>query len=133
VSTSAAAEAELAPRLAELSELGCWEWQILAFADERLLLIGGGDMVYSHGAEASFQGVTFISCPTRMMHARFRLATEHEARASGASAALEPGAAVVAIESDTINDFDRAWFITARSVEVTRGRFLHTAVDGPRG
>lgn len=125
-----AARAEMELRLAELTELQCWEWQILTFADERLLLIGGGDMVYSHGVEATFDGVTFLACPTRMKHARFRLATEHETRVSGAYAALEPGAVVVAIEGDAINDFDRLWFITARSVEVNLGLFRHTPVAG---
>ncbi|HYH80430.1 MAG TPA: hypothetical protein VEX86_11560 [Longimicrobium sp.] len=125
-----AAAAEMAARLAELTEAGCWEWQILVFADERLQLIGGGDMDYSHDTEAAFHGVTFISCPTRMKHPRFRLATEHETLVSGAYAALEPGAVVVAIEGDAINDFDRTWFITARSVEVKRGLFRHAPTGG---
>ena len=130
MSTVAAVGAEMAPRLAELTEWGCWEWQVLTFADERLRLIGGGDMVYSHDSEATFHGVTFLACPTRMKHPRFRLATDHETRVSGAYAALEPGAVVVAIEGDAINDFDRVWFITARSVEVKRGLFRHTPVAG---
>lgn len=132
MSTHAATAAEMAARLAELSERGCWEWQLLTFADERLVLIGGGDMVYSHDTEAAFQGVTFLSCATRMKHARFRLATEHETRVSGAYAALAPGAVVVAIEGDADNDFDRVWFITARSVEVKCGVFRHTFGDQPR-
>ncbi len=126
---STPAAAEIPARLAELTDLGCWEWQLHSFDGERLVLIGGGDMVYSHGVEAAFGGVTFISCPTRMMHARFRLATGHEARASGAAAALEPGASVIAIESETINAFEHVSFIAARSVEVRRGRFLHSPGD----
>jgi hypothetical protein len=129
VSTDAA-RAEMASRLAELTGLQCWEWQILTFADDRLLLIGGGDMVYSHAAEATFHGVTFISCPTRMMHPRFRLAAEHEAISCGAAAAREPGALVIAIDSATINDFDRVSYLTARSVEVRLGLFRHTPVAG---
>jgi hypothetical protein len=40
---------------------------------DRLTLAGGQDMDYGHFAEAYSSGVTYISCPTRMMHAHFRL------------------------------------------------------------
>ncbi|HEX9936541.1 MAG TPA: hypothetical protein VGB15_05445, partial [Longimicrobium sp.] len=61
----------------------------------------------------------------RMKHPRFRLATEHEARVSGATDALEPGTTAIAIESATGNAFEHLSVIVAASVELTEGVFRY--------
>jgi hypothetical protein len=109
-------------RLAELTALGCWEWQIRSFDGDMLTLIGGQNMVYGHFAEARFSGVTCISCPTRMMHPRFRPATGIEATAARLQAEVPPGSSVVAIDSETTSSLDAVSLIVARSVEVKVGR-----------
>ena len=105
-------------QLAELTELGCWEWRLWSFDGDRLRVIGGGDLVYSHHAEAWFHGVTYISCPTRMMHARFRLASDHEATLARLQAEVPPGSSVIAIDSDTTSSFEAVSLIVAASVDI---------------
>jgi len=110
----------MAARLEELSGLGCWEWQIASFGGETLTLAGGQDMTYGHFAEADFHGVTYICCPTRMMHPRFRLAVLHEEARAGLHAEVEPGSFVIAIDSGTTASLDEVSLIAAREVEVRR-------------
>ena len=93
-------------RLEKLTALGCWEWQLRAFDGDTVTLVGGQDMDYGHFAEAYFTGVTYISCPTRMMHARFRPATEHEATLARLQAEVPAGSTVVAIDSATTSSFE---------------------------
>lgn len=108
----------LKARLAELTELGAWEWQLHAFDGDRLTLAGGQDMTYGHFAEAYFSGVTYISCPTRMMHARFRLASVHEATLARLQAEVPTGSSVIAIDSDTTSSFEAVSLIVAASVDI---------------
>ena len=108
----------MAARLAEMTELGAWEWQLRAFDGDRLTLAGGQDMDYGHFAEACFSGVTYLSCPTRMMHARFRVGTEHEATLARLQAEVPRGSTVVAIDSDTTSSFEAVSLIVAQSVEL---------------
>ena len=108
----------LAARLAELTALGAWEWQLHAFDGDRLTLAGGQDLSHGHFAEAYFSGVTYISCPTRMMHARFRLASGHEATLARLQAEVPPGSSVIAIDSDTTSSFEAVSLIAAQSVEI---------------
>lgn len=118
-------EAGIAARLAEMTAMGMWEWRLHSYDGLHLRLAGGQDMTYSHFAQALFRDVTYVSCPVRMKHASFRLATEHEARVSGAIDALEPGTTVIAIESATANSFEHLSVIVAASVEVTEGVFRY--------
>jgi hypothetical protein len=117
----AQAPGEMEARLAELTELGCWEWQLRSFDGVSLTLAGGQSMEHGHHAEARFSGVTYISCPTRMMHPRFRLATDMETWLAQAKAEVEPGAFVIAIDSQTTSSLDAVSIIVARSVEVQVG------------
>jgi len=112
---------EMEARLAELTELGCWEWQLRSFDGLALTLAGGQSMEHGHHAEARFSGVTYISCPTRMMHPRFRLATDMETWLAQAKAEVERGAFVVAIDSQTTSSLDAVSIIVAHSVEVKVG------------
>ncbi|MFL5381041.1 MAG: hypothetical protein ACJ8GN_00820 [Longimicrobiaceae bacterium] len=117
----AQAPGEMEARLAELTELGCWEWQLRSFDGVSLTLAGGQSMDRGHHAEARFSGVTWISCPTRMMHPRFRLATDLETWVAQAKAEVERGAFVVAIDSQTTASLDAVSIIVAHSVEVKVG------------
>ena len=116
---STGARERIADVLAEMSKLRLWEWHLREFDGMNLRLIGGQGMIYSHHAEAIFRGASFINCPVRMLHPFFRLATDHETRASGAADALEVGATAIAIECETINSNDpRVFVIAAGSVEL---------------
>lgn len=108
-------------RLAEMTEVGCWEWQLRAFDGDALTLIGGQGMERGYHAEARFFGVTYISCPTRMMHPRFRLATDMETWLAQGKAEVEPGSFVVAIDSQTTSSLEEVSILVARSVEVKVG------------
>lgn len=119
---------EMAARLAETSERGCWEWRLGTFDGHRLTLIGGQGMDHGHSDEAYLDGVTYISCPTRMMHPRFRLATGHEFGLASLQAEVEPGSFVIAIDSGTTSALDTVSLIVARSVELWHGH-----VDYRRG
>jgi hypothetical protein len=123
--TDARREAGIAARLDQMTAMGMWEWRLHAFDGLHLTLAGGQDMTYSHFAQARFRDVTYVSCPVRMKHPRFRLATEHEARVSGATDALEPGTTAIAIESATGNAFEHLSVIVAASVELTEGVFRY--------
>ena len=123
--TDAGREARIAATLEEMTAMGMWEWRLHSFDGLHLRLAGGQDMTYSHFAQALFRDVTYVSCPVRMKHPRFRLATEHEARVSGAMDALEPGTTVIAIESATANSFEHLSVIVAAEVEVTEGVFRY--------
>ena len=112
---------EIEARLAEMSELGCWEWRLRAFDGDRLTLVGGQDMDNGHHAEAYLSGVTYISCPTRMMPPRFRLGTDHEATLARLQAEVPGGSSVIAIDSDTTSAFDAVSLIVAHSVEMKVG------------
>jgi hypothetical protein len=109
----------LAARLAELTALAAWEWQLGAFDGDRLTLLGGQDLSSAHFAEAHLSGVTYLSCPTRMMHARFRLASDHEATLARLQAEVPPGSSVIAIDSDTTSSFEAVSLIVAASVDIT--------------
>jgi hypothetical protein len=115
--------AAMEPTLAEMTALGCWEWQLRAFDGDTVTLIGGQNMVYGYFAEARFSGVTYISCPTRMMHAEFRLATEWEAISVRLRAEIERGTAAIAITSQTTSSLEEVSFLVARAVEVTEGQW----------
>jgi hypothetical protein len=117
-----AAAARLATRLEEMNGRGCWEWQVAQWDAERetLWLVGGGDMDHGHTDEAHFEGVTYVACPTRMRHPRFRIASHIEAIASGAVVAQAPGAFVVLVDCDTDNRHDHTACFCARSVRVER-------------
>jgi hypothetical protein len=112
---------EVEARLAELTELGCWEWQLRSFDGLTLTLIGGQSMEHGHHAEAYFSGVTYLSCPTRMMHPRFRLATDMETWLAQSKAEVEPGSFVIAIDSQTTSSLEAVSIIVAHSVEVKIG------------
>ena len=118
-------EAAIAARLDEMTAMGMWEWRLHSFDGLHLTLAGGQDMTYSHFARALFRDVTYVSCPVQMKHPRFRLATDHEARVSGAMDALEPGTTAIAIESATANSFEHLSVIVAASVEITKGVFRY--------
>jgi hypothetical protein len=111
---------EMEARLARMSELGLWEWRLHAFDFDRLTLIGGQDMDYAHFAEAYFTGVTYISCPTRVMHPIFRLATDHEFMRAALEAEVEShrGAHVIAIDSSTTSSPGTTSLLVARTVEL---------------
>lgn len=110
---------EIEARLAEITELGAWEWHLRAFDGDRLTLVGGQDMDYGrHFAEAHFSGVTYISCPTRMMHAHFRLGSEHEATLARLQAEVPRGSFVIAIDSDTTSSLDATSLVVATSAEM---------------
>ena len=123
--SNAGREAGIAAVLDQMTAMGLWEWRLHSFDGLHLKLAGGQDMTYSHFAQALFRDVTYVSCPVRMKHPRFRLATEHEARVSGAMDALGPGTTVIAIESETDNSFEHLSVIVAESVEVTEGVFRY--------
>lgn len=118
---------QLAAVLARMSELEMWEWQLHAFDGLNLRLIGGQGMVYSHHAEAHFRDTSFIQCPRRMKHPRFRLATDHEARVSGAMDSMESGSTAIAIECETVNSIDpRVFVIAAASVELKEETVIYS-------
>ena len=117
----AQAPEELEARLAEMTELGCWEWQLRSFDGVTLMLAGGQSMEHGHHAEAYFSGVTYLSCPVRMMHPRFRPATDMETWLAQAKAEVETGSHVIAIDSQTTASLDAVSIIVAQSVEVKVG------------
>ena len=123
--SDAGRESQIAAVLEKMTAMGMWEWRLHSFDGLHLRLAGGQDMTYSHFAQALFRDVTYVSCPVQMKHPRFRLATEHEARVSGAMDALEPGTTAVAIESETANAFEHLSVIVAATVEVTEGVFRY--------
>jgi hypothetical protein len=123
--STAGRDAQIAAVLAEMTALGMWEWRLHSFDGMNLTLAGGQDMTYGHFAQARFRNVSFVSCPVQMKHPSFRLATEHEARTSGAVDALEPGSTVIAIESATANTFEHLSVIVAEAVELTEGVFRY--------
>lgn len=123
--SSAEREGQIAAVLDQMTAMGMWEWRLHSFDGLHLKLAGGQDMTYSHFAQALFRDVAYVSCPVRMKHPRFRLATEHEARVSGAIDALAPGTTAIAIESATDNSFEHLSVIVAESVEVTEGVFRY--------
>ena len=107
--------------LEELNGLGCWEWRLHSYSDERLCLIGGGDLVYSHVAEITFSGVRYLCCPTRLMHAGFRLATWLEAAAIGSKVELDSTVQLFVVEAATTASVEEvAFFIVAESIELRR-------------
>jgi len=116
---------EIAAVLEKMTALGMWEWRLHSFDGLHLKLAGGQDMTYGHFAQATFRDVAYLSCPVQMKHARFRLATEHETRTSGAMDALEPGTTAIAIESAAANSFEHLSVIVAASVELVEGVFRY--------
>ncbi|HET7230070.1 MAG TPA: hypothetical protein VFJ16_08720 [Longimicrobium sp.] len=104
---------EIAAILERMTALGLWEWRLHSFDGLDLRLIGGQGMVYSHHAEARFGELSFINCPVRMMHPRFRLATDHEAYTSGATTSMDAGSTAVAIECEAINSLSPSVFVIA--------------------
>lgn len=62
--------------------------------------------------------MTYLSCPTRMMHAHFRRASDHEATLARLQAEVPRGATVIAIDSDTTSSFEAVSLIVAESVEI---------------
>lgn len=111
----------MAARLAEMSELGMWEWQIHRFDGDVLMMAGGQNMVYGHHAEATFHRVTWISCPTRVMHPTFRLAADHEFARAALEAEVERGAHVIAIDASTTASLGTTSLLVAHSVELVEG------------
>lgn len=118
-------EAEIAARLEEMNAMGMWEWRLHSFDGLHLRLAGGQDMDQAHFAQATFRDTSFVCCPVRMKHPRFRLATAHEARTSGAAAARAPGDFVIAIDCEADNTFEHVAFIAAASVELAQGVFRY--------
>jgi len=123
--SAAGRQGEIAVVLEKMTALGMWEWRLHSFDGLNLTLAGGQDMTYSHFAQARFGNVAYVSCPVQMKHALFRLATDHEARISGATDASAPETTVIAIESATANAFEHLSVIVAESVELTEGVFRY--------
>lgn len=111
-------EAGIVSVLARMSDLGLWEWRLYSFDGLNLTLAGGQDMVYSHHAEATFRDVSFIQCPVRIRHPRFRVATHLEVISSGASSSLDAGSTAIAIESEHDSPHAQVFVIAAAAVEL---------------
>jgi hypothetical protein len=107
--------------LEDINALGCWEWRLHTYSDERLCLIGGGNLVYSHAAEVCFSGVRYVCCPARLMHARFRLAGWPETSAISMKVELDSTVQVFVIEAETTASVEAvAFFVVAERVELKR-------------
>lgn len=116
--------------LEKINALGCWEWRLHTYGDERLCLIGGGNLVYSHAAEICFSGVRYVCCPTRLMHARFRLATWLETPTIGLKVELDSGAQVIVIEAETTASVaDVMCCIVAEGIELKRSFRRRRLID----
>lgn len=106
----------------EINKLGCWEWHLLSFDGHRLCLAGGTDLTYYHVAEVWFSGVTYLCCPTRLLHATFRYATDTESRAAGRIVDLTESNIVVAVNAETTARLEAmAFFIVADKIELVAG------------
>jgi hypothetical protein len=106
----------------EVNKIGCWEWQVQSFDGHRLCLVGGSDLVYCHVAELWVLGVTYLSCPTRLLHPVFRETTVAERGALGRIVDLSASRLILAIDSETTASLDPSPFLVAgESLELVRG------------
>lgn len=61
-----------------LPEGSWWDWELLTGNGAELRLAAGYDLTYHHGLELVFTEVSYLACPTRFCHARFREPTSQE-------------------------------------------------------
>lgn len=62
----------------DVPEGSWWEWELLSWNGSELRLAAGYDLAYHHDMELVFTEVSYLACPTRFSHARFREPTPGE-------------------------------------------------------
>ena len=61
------------PEIAQVNELGLWDYTLSRIDDHTLLILGSNDFDYYHDFELELRGVTFCDLPDEFSHAEFKL------------------------------------------------------------
>jgi hypothetical protein len=104
-----------------LNALQLWDFEIVSFGGaggsyDALVVHGSRDLSYYRNAAITFIDVTYIECPVRFSHARFRQVTDDEREALRSRVELDGTPfCVVADDGDASQ---REYYIVARDVSI---------------
>jgi hypothetical protein len=110
------------PEFDEINEIGCWEWHLHSFDGSRLCLVGGTDLDYYHVAELWISGLTYLSCPTRLLHPHFRGPTSTESITLVGIVDMTFSNRIMVIEAETTaNPEAQVFFVVGEEIQLVRG------------